>query len=75
MEILTEKPKMKMSVDSMVRGDGHPMLNMDVDFLKNLELENIHMRIATGKIVEEYKLEMEEIVAMPSEMKKQFIRD
>jgi hypothetical protein len=67
---LAEKSRFKAPPGYLVKGEGHPMLNMDVDFLKNLELENIHMRIATGKIVEEYRLEMEEVMTMPTELKK-----
>jgi hypothetical protein len=72
---LSEKTRFKASPGYLVNGEGHPMLNMDVDFLKNLELENIHMRIATGKIVEEYKLEMEEVMTMPTELKKKIVSE
>ncbi len=60
----------------MIKGEGHPMLNMRADFLQTLDLENIHMRIATGTVDEEPKVEMQElIVNMPNEFKKRLVME
>ncbi|MBW2980689.1 hypothetical protein KY360_04715 [Candidatus Woesearchaeota archaeon] len=72
---LIEKNKLEMSPKGVIEGNGHPMLNMKTDFLKTVSLDDIHMRIACGR-VEEPKVEIQElIVNMPAELKKRFVRD
>lgn len=73
--MLIEKSKLKIAPEFMVKGGGHPLINMKADFLRTVDLENIHMRIACGK-VEEPKVEMKEfILTMPTELRKRFVRD
>ena len=75
MERLIEKNKLKTSPELMVKGGGHPLLNMRADFLKTVDLEDIHMRIACGRL-EEPKVEMREfILSMPTELRKKFVRE
>lgn len=74
MKKLLEKPKLGKT-EFMFKGEDHPMLNMKTDFLQTLDLENIHMKIACGK-VEEPKVEMEEVtVNMPTEFKKKLVME
>ncbi|MFC1705045.1 hypothetical protein ACFLZ6_01810 [Nanoarchaeota archaeon] len=76
MEKLIEKRKLSISPEFTVKGSGHPMLNMRTDFLKTVDLEDIHMKIACGKIEPEPQVDIQEcILTMPEELRKKFVRD
>lgn len=75
MKKLIEKRKIKISPEMSFEGSGHPMLNMKTDFLRTVSLDDIHMKIACGK-VEEPEVDIHEaILKMPAELRRRFVRE
>ena len=70
--ILSDKPKVKPMLSSFLREEEQGLLTMDTDFLQKLDLEDIHMKIATGTLDKETREEIDnkEILSMPTKLKK-----
>ncbi len=71
---LSDKPKVKPMLSSFSREDEQGLMTMDTDFFQTLDLEDIHMKIATGTLGKEGKKEISEkdIKGMPTDLQKKF---
>ncbi len=76
MKSLVRRTELSDFADTLMKGSDHPMLKMDVDILKTINLEDIHMKIACGKVDEEPQVEMQEfIINMPEEFRKKYVKE
>ena len=67
---LIDKPKVKPLLSPLSDNRDEGLLTMETDYLQNLELEDIHMKIANGTLGQDNKKEInDEILSMPDRIK------